>query len=57
MATIISMRAKENVDAMGSKQMTRTFAWLVDSDHVRIIKYLDNDRISDKTQKIVPGRV
>lgn len=53
MATIISMRANKNVDTMGSKRMARTFAWLVDNDRVRIIKYLDNDRISDKTQKIV----
>lgn len=57
MATIISMRAKENVDTDGVKKVVRVFTWMVDSDHVRIIKYLDNDRISDKTQKIVFGRV
>lgn len=53
MATIISMRAKENVDTMGSKRTTRTFAWLVDRDHVRIIKYVDSAKISDETKKIV----
>ena len=53
MATIISMQAKENVDTMGLKQMARTFVWMVDDNHARIINYLDNVRISDETQKIV----
>ena len=53
MATIISMHAKENIDTMGLKQMVRTFVWMIDDNHVQIISYLDNVRISDKTQKIV----
>jgi len=53
MATIISMRAKENVDTMGSKQMARTFVWMVGDNHARIISYLDAVRIGDETQKIV----
>lgn len=53
MATIISMRTKENVDKMGLKTMTRAFAWMTDDNHVRVIKYLDNVRISDETHKIV----
>ncbi|QBJ03722.1 hypothetical protein ATCCB_0029 [Lactobacillus phage ATCCB] len=57
MATVISMHAKENVDTMGLKQMVRVFAWMTDDNHVRMIKYLDNVRISDETHKIVLGRV
>lgn len=53
MATIISMRANTNVDTMGSKQMARTFVWMVDDNHIRMIKYLDSARITDETQKIV----
>lgn len=53
MATIISMRAKENVDTMGSKRMARVFTWMVDGNHIRMIKYLGNSRISDETLKLV----
>lgn len=53
MATIISMQAKENVDAMGLKQIVRTFIWMVDDNHARIISYLDNVRIGDETQKVM----
>jgi len=53
MVTIISMRTKENVDKKGLKTMVRAFAWMVDDNHVRVIKYLDNARIGDETQKIV----
>lgn len=53
MATIISMKAKENVDIMGLKQMVKTFVWMVDDNHARIISYLDNVRISDETKEIM----
>ena len=53
MTTLISMRTKENVDETGLKKMLRVFAWMTDDNHVRMIKYLDNVRISDETHKIV----
>lgn len=53
MTQIISMHAKENVDTMGLKQMVRTFVWMVDDNHARIISYLDAARIGDETQKVV----
>lgn len=53
MATIISMHTNENIDADGSKKMARVFTWMVDGNHIRMIKYLGNSRISDETLKLV----